>query len=175
MFLDKSSAIHPQLATCQPCLLAARWHSHIPIPIPIHIHVQWRRVSLVSPQWSWKFRRNDGVCDSATRVTQQQVKPESRRSPEKEYEQQKYQTRTCILPERKVELQKVATEQNETCKVWVTCRILSTERCSKRMSNVPAIGSEGLSRRWRWVEGLSQQGEGVQAAVTPTCNPSPQP
>jgi len=77
MSLDKSSAIHPQLATCQPCLLAARWHTHIPIPIPIHIHVQWRRVSLVSPQWSWKFRRNDGVCDSATRVTQQQVSLET--------------------------------------------------------------------------------------------------
>ncbi|KMY90377.1 uncharacterized protein Dsimw501_GD28106 [Drosophila simulans] len=56
-------------------------------------------------------------------------------------------TRTCILPAKKVELQKVAAEQNGTCKVWVTCRILSTERSSKRMSNVRAIGSEGLSRR----------------------------
>lgn len=50
-----------------------------------------------------------------------------------------------------------------TCKVWVTCRILTIECRSKRMSTI-------CSALVAWCKG--QVNEGVQAAVTrATCNP----
>lgn len=90
----------------------------------------------------WKFRRAM-LKAIAGRVSCNNKSNRKADDPRNKMKRAQHEGPACMRI-KKVELQKAGIEWHGTCKVWVTCRILSAERCSKRMSNVPAT-AVGLS------------------------------